>query len=78
MDLKNKIMKLWICGIFKGTSDLGTIWELVGTFDSEKKALNAAKADKNCFIAPVNLNEDYGIELLPEWPGFYYPAYNKV
>lgn len=66
-------MKLFIVGLSKLVNN-SEEWkfEVVGVFDSEEKALSACKTDL-CFIGPVELNKDYGIDTLPDWEGCYYP-----
>jgi len=68
--------KLWVVGKFKEiTENKNTCWSFEGIYSKEKDALNRAISE-NHFIAPVFVDKE-----LPEedfdWPGLYYPSYNK-
>lgn len=64
-------MELWVVGQFKLGTDLGSVWELRGVFDTEDKAL-AVCVDKTHFIGPVDLNKPFPVENV-KWLGCYYP-----
>jgi len=68
-------MKLWLVGFFRDIEcNDGGIWELVGVYDNEQKAVDAC-LDWRHFVGPVELNYTCPQEKT-DWPGFYYP--NKV
>jgi len=46
-------MQLWIAGTTKSAD--GTVWELIGVFDSYTKAV-AACTKQNDWVAPITLN----------------------
>jgi hypothetical protein len=65
-------MELFVVGKYIKGEFPGTVWELVGVFDDDKKAIKACKGP-NFFIGPVTLNEEVPDETI-EWPGCYYPS----
>jgi len=68
-------MKVWVCGRVIQSTPLGQIWDLMGVFSDEEKAMKACVRD-NYFIGPTDLDQH-----LPEapqvWPGAYYPLAEK-
>lgn len=64
-------MKLFVVGKYKKGIYPDTVWEFVGVFDNEDKALDSC-INENFFIGPVNLNETLP-DKTEEWPGIYYP-----
>ena len=62
-------MIFWIAAQAK--SDGGKIWELLGVYDSEKKAVQACTEWWDC-VAPVELNKTFPHESIV-WKGLYYP-----
>ena len=64
-------MKLWITGENRGGPDDAIVWDFIGVFDSEDKAL-AACHNEHCFVGPQVLNVDLGPER-QVWVGCYYP-----
>jgi hypothetical protein len=64
------IAKLWVVGKYV-IGAAGLAWEFQGIFSTEELALTACRC-QDCFIAPVDLNQDLGDEST-DWPGLYYP-----
>ena len=64
-------MKLFIVGKYIKGLVPDTVWEFIGIFDDEVKALEAC-IYKNYFIGPVTLNESFPDKTVL-WPGLYYP-----
>ncbi len=66
-------MILWIVGFFRDPecNEVGGIWEIVGVYDSESKAVEACK-DWRYFVGPMELNFTAPVDKT-EWPGSYYP-----
>lgn len=63
-------MDLWLVGYWP-EEQLEPLWEVVGIYDSEEKAL------ENClnwqyFLAPIKLNYTVPKEVV-EWPGLRFP-----
>jgi hypothetical protein len=69
-------MRLWICGEGKEKTESGVVWELLGVFDSEEKAV-AACTMPNHFVGPAELNQRLPDES-STWPGCYYPLAESV
>lgn len=67
-------MRLWIVGnLLNDGSTFGSwpVWELVGVFDDESKAVDACTT-RTHFVGPADLNVRQPDETV-EWPGHYYP-----
>ena len=63
----------WLCGQIREATRIRnrSIWDLVGVFDSEEKAIKACR-NETYFIYPIELNKQYpDEEVVPK--GAYYP-----
>jgi len=63
--------KLFVVGEHLGEVSTGAIWDCVGVFDTEEKAVEACIKD-NHFVGPLILNEAINDHL--PWEGCYYPS----
>ena len=62
---------LWIVGQLKGKwRHSGSVWELQGVFDSEKKAVKASRT-RNYFVIPMILNKSCPHKSVNSTKGFY-------
>lgn len=71
-----EIMGAYIVGDYMGGESLGVIWEMVGVFTSEEKAV-AACTKKSHFVAPLEMNAIAPDETV-EWPDCYYPLSDVI
>jgi hypothetical protein len=66
--------QLFIVGRNIENTASGVVWDCVGVFSSEARAL-AVCLDENYFIGPVKLNQEIPVEM---WPGCRYPMAKRV
>lgn len=62
---------MWIAGRVEAQSARGPVWTLLGVFSCRDWALDAC-IDRQCFIAPVALNDSFDA-LQEGWPGQWFP-----
>lgn len=65
-------MKLWVAGRLVCNATEGAVWELLGIYDDELRAV-ARCTTTNDFVAPVGLNED-APEPMTYFPEVRYPV----
>jgi len=68
-------MQLYVTGHVITETEEGIIWDILGIFDEEYKAVDACY-DICCFVGPMTLNASFPREII-EWPGCWYPMSQK-
>jgi len=66
---------MWIAGKVTKHEASGYVWEFVGVFSTEAKAVAACRTADH-FVAPCGLNEQATEKKTP-WPDAYYPIAQK-
>jgi len=68
-------MFLYLVGKYVKGSNPDIVWDVVGVFDSEEKALSICEGNIDYFIGSIELNKAY---INSSWDDFYYPAEEVV
>jgi hypothetical protein len=64
-------MEIFVVGKFKAQKDEGNVWEFIGVYDTEQRAIDACIKDEY-FVGPAVLNSSLPDKTV-DWPGCYYP-----
>lgn len=62
----------YMVGKYIKETEFGNVWEVMGLFDSEEKALDVCKDHSKYFIGPLELNKQLPDKTV-KWEGVYYP-----
>lgn len=60
---------VWVAGQYRGD---GEPWDIQGVFSTEEKAVAACRTP-DYFVGPLTLDAELPHEVVPDWPGSYYP-----
>jgi len=66
-------MRAFIVGKYIDENEKGAVWDFIGIFASEERAILVCKGERNYFVGPVMMGEQLENARIP-WPGAYYPS----